>query len=195
MMGAQDQAGSGMGGMSARPGGWSRGAGGGEARRGPGLWAAILAFGLLVVMAAGSLKVLREREVGPADSVSGGSGSLLPELPERDSDDSIDAIAIMSGQRFDGGSGEFRTADAVAIMGHSVLDLRNARVRGEKAVIDVVAIMGHVEIIVPPDWEVVKGDMFSAGAVRNMTRSTGVENPKKVRIDGVVMMGRLDVRR
>jgi hypothetical protein len=184
MMGAQDQAGSVAGGMSARPGGSSQGAGGGEARRGPGLWAAVLAFGLLVVMTAGSLRALRGRGERPAS-----------EPFEQGADDSIDAIAIMGGQRFDGGTGEFRTADAVAIMGHSVLDLRKARVRGERAVIDVVAIMGHVEILVPPDWEVATGDMLSAGAVRNQARKSEAENPKQVRIDGAVLMGRLDVRR
>jgi len=199
MMGAQEQAGSGAGGMSARPGGWSRGTGGGEARRGPGLWAAVLAFGLLVVMTAGSLKILRERG-GPVEPTSVGPWSLVPGSLERgslkrDPDDSIDAVVVMGGRTFDGGTGEFRTADVVAIMGHSVLDLRNAQVRGEKAVIDVVAIMGHVEIIVPPDWEVVTGDMLSAGAVRNLARRTDAEVKKKVRIDGAVLMGRLDVRR
>ena len=176
MMGAQDQA------------------RGGETRRGPGLWAAILAFGLLVVMAAGSLRILRERG-GSAEPVSMGPWSVVQGSPERDADDSIDAVAIMSGVQFDGGSGEFREADAVAIMGHCVLDLRNTRVRGEKAVIDVVAIMGHVELIVPPDWEISTGDMFSAGAVRNLARKSEAENPKQVRIDGAVLMGRLDVRR
>jgi len=182
MMGAQDQA------------------RGGDARRGPGLWAAVLAFGLLIVMAAGSLKVLREREIGPVDPasaepVSVGPWSVAQGSLERDADGSIDAVAVMGGRTFDGGSGEFKEADAVAIMGHCVLDLRNARVRGGKAVIDVVAIMGHVEIIVPPDWEVTTGDMFSAGAVRNLARRSEAENPKKVRIDGAVLMGRLDVRR
>ena len=80
MMGAQDRAGSGMSGMPERPGGWSRGAGGGEARRGPGIWAAVLAFGLLVVMAVGSLKILREREVGPADPAPEGAGPA-PRMP------------------------------------------------------------------------------------------------------------------
>lgn len=176
MMGAQDQA------------------RGGETRRGPGLWAAVLAFGLLVVLAAGSLKALRDRS-GPADAASAGPGTRVTGLLEHDTDDCIDAVAIMSDRTFDGGAGEFTKVDAVAIMGHFVLDLRNARVRGEKAVIDVVAIMGHVELIVPPDWEITTGDMLSAGKVRNLARRSAAENPKKVRIDGVVLMGRLDVRR
>jgi hypothetical protein len=177
MMGAQDQA------------------RGGETRRGPGLWAAVLAFGLLVLMAVGSLKVLGERKVGPAEPASADPGSLVPGVLERDSDNSIDAVAVMGDRTFDGGSGEFKEADAVAIMGHCVLDLRNAQVQGDRAVIDVVAIMGHVEIIVPPDWEVTTGDMLSAGAVKNLARRTEAEIKKKVRIDGAVLMGQLDVRR
>jgi predicted membrane protein len=184
MMGAQEQAGSGSGGMSSRPGGWSHDDAGDGARRGPGLWAALLAFGLLVVMAAGSVKVLRER--GPRTTTG---------EADQSADGSIDATAIMGGREVDAGTREFRTVDAVAIMGHSTVDLRNARLSGERAVIDAVAIMGRVEIIVPPDWEVTKGDMLTAGSISNMARRSEAENPKQVRIDGVVLMGRLDVHR
>jgi len=195
MMDAQESTGSGTGGMSARPEGWpDEAGGGGDTHRGPGLWAAVLAFGLLIVMTLGSLKILRERG-GEAEPASTGLMSLLPGSQARGADDSIDAVVIMGGRRFDGGSGEFKEADAVAIMGHCVLDLRNTQVRDGKAVIDVVAIMGHVEVIVPPDWEVRTGDMFAAGAVKNLARHADMENPKQVRIDGAVMMGRLDVRR
>jgi len=194
MMSAQDQTGTGTSGMPGRPDGQLRGAGGGDAHRGPGLWAAVLAFGLLVVMTAGSVKVLRERG-GSADDGSSRPFGLVTVVPKHNADGNIEAVAVLGGQRFEGGTVEFRSADAVAIMGHCVLDLRNARVLGEKATIDVVAIMGHVEIIVPADWEIVTGDMFSAGAVRNLARRTQAENPTKVRIDGAVLMGRLDVRR
>jgi hypothetical protein len=68
-------------------------------------------------------------------------------------------------------------------------------VSGDRPVIQAVAIMGHVDILVPPDWEIVTGDMLTAGSMKNMARHAEVENPVRVRIDGVVMMGRLDVRR
>jgi hypothetical protein len=146
--------------------------------------AAILAFGILVAMTAGSLKILRERgeAAAPAGHVSVRGGS-------------IDAIAVMSGQSFNAGTAEFKEVDAVAIMGRTVLDLRHARVSGDRPVIQAVAIMGHVDILVPPDWEIVTGDMLTAGSMKNMARHAEVENPVRVRIDGVVMMGRLDVRR
>jgi predicted membrane protein len=175
MMGAQEMSGS---------GGWSQGDRGGEVRRGPGMWAALLAFGLLVVMTVGSVKVLRERAPATGES----------EIA-RHHDDSVDAVSIMGARRFDAGEGEFRTVDAVAIMGESTVDLRNARLSGERAVIDAVAIMGRVEILVPPDWEVTTGDLVAAGSVGNMARRSDVANPKKVKVDGFVFMGRLDVHR
>ena len=183
MMGTQGQMVSGSGGMSGQPGGWGQGTGE-QARRGPGLVAAVLAFGLLVLMAVGSVRVMRERQ-----------GSPIVETFENGRHGKVDAVAIMGGREFDVGSKEFRTADAVAIMGHCVLDLRNAQVQGDRAVIDAVAIMGSVEILVPPDWEVKTGDMISAGAVKVMTGKTVAEDPKQVRIDGAVLMGRLEVRR
>ena len=175
MMGAREMSGS---------GGWSQESGGGDVRRGPGLWAAILAFGLLVVMTAGSLKVMRGRGT-PQDT-----GEAV-----RSHKESIDAVSIMGSRRFEAGEDDFREVNAVALMGQSTVDLRNVRLSGERAKIDAVAIMGHVVIIVPPDWEVVSGTVVAAGSISNQARKSVVENPKRVAIDGFVLMGRLDVQR
>ena len=174
MMGAQEMSGS----------GGSQGDRSAEVHRGPGPWAAILAFGLLVLMTAGSLKVLRERGT-PQDT-----GETV-----RVHKESIDAVSIMGTRRFEAGEDELREVNAVALMGQTTVDLRNVRLSGERASIDAVAIMGHVVIIVPPDWEVAIGTVVAAGAVDNQARKSDVASPKRVKIDGFVLMGRMDVQR
>src|SRR5262245_27571536 len=183
MMDTHGRPGTGMGGMSAQHGGFMHETGSGTARRGPGMAAALLAFGVLVLMTAASVKLMKERRT-----------PLIENVRETHSA-TIETLAIMGPSTVVGRSEEFRGAEAIAIMGHTLLDLRRG-VRGDKPLtIEAVAIMGRVEIIVPPDWEIVSDDMITAAGARSVARHASVDNPRKVRLDGVVIMGRLDIHR
>lgn len=66
----------------------------------------------------------------------------------------LDAFAFMG--RYDQRvvTGAFRGGDAVAVMGHLLVDLREAEMEGDSAIIDVRVAMGQVELRVPEHWAV-----------------------------------------
>jgi predicted membrane protein len=51
-------------------------------------------------------------------------------------------------------SGDFKGADLVAVFGGGGLDLRNATMSADEAVVSVNAIFGGFEIRVPETWQV-----------------------------------------
>jgi hypothetical protein len=78
-----------------------------------------------------------------------------PALDGVRSNDRLGALALLSGIELSNASQAFAGGYATAIMGGCEIDLSQARVAGEEAVIDVFALWGGVEIKVPADWEVV----------------------------------------
>lgn len=158
-------------------------AGAGHEAHRPGYIAAILAFGVLVLIGAWSLSYMR------------GQRTPLIENSSETSDAAFEALAVMGEQRFVSRAEDFRSADAVGVMGHCVLDLRQAAMTGDHAEIDAVAVMGHVEILVPPDWIVVPDDVVTVGSFVNRARHSDAENPRTVKLTGAVFLGELQVRR
>ncbi len=66
----------------------------------------------------------------------------------------LDAFAFMGRHEQRVVTGAFRGGDAVAVMGRLVVDLREAEMEGDSAVIDVHVAMGRVELRVPEHWAV-----------------------------------------
>ncbi len=149
----------------------------------PGYGAAIVAFGLLVLMAAGSFQYMREHQ-----------GAVFENSTES-SNGKLEAVAVMGGKRVTSTAGEFRSADAVGVMGHCILDLRQATMQGDTASIDAVAVMGQVEILVPADWIVLPDDVLTVGSLVNRARHSDVANPRTVKLTGAVLMGEIQIRR
>ena len=180
MMSAQSQAGPGAyGGQEGRGG--VAGAGG-EAQR-PGYGAAIVAFGLLVLIGAWSLNYMHGHQT-----------PLFENLTESSSG-KIEALAVMGEKRFISHTEDFEEADAVGVMGHCIVDLRQAAIADGKAEIDAVAVMGQVIILVPPDWEVVPDDVVTVGSLENRARHSDAANPRTVKLTGAVLLGEILVRR
>jgi predicted membrane protein len=180
MMSVQSQAGPGTYGGEPGSGGAP---GGGAAAYRPGYGAAIAAFGLLVLMAAGSFKYMRGREEPVFENSSESSSGKL------------EAVAVMGEKRVTSRAGDFRTADAVGVMGHCILDLRQATMQGDTATIDAVAVMGQVEILVPADWIVLPDDVLTVGSLVNRARHSDAANPRTVNLTGAILMGEIQVRR
>jgi len=180
MMSVQSQAGPGA--YGGEPG--TGGAPGGDAAAyRPGYGAAIAEFGLLVLLAAGSFRYMREHQ-----------GTVFENSTETSSG-KLEAVAVMGAKRFTSLAGEFRSADAVGVMGHCILDLRQATMQGDTATIDAVAVMGQVEIFVPADWIVLPDDVLTVGTLVNRARHSDAPNPRTVKLTGAVMMGEIQIRR
>jgi predicted membrane protein len=94
-------------------------------------------------------------------------------------------------------TGDFKGADLVAIFGGGGLDLRNASMSADEAVVSVNAIFGGFEIRVPDTWLV---DVHVAGIFGGHEDKTHqpdprlVPNPKRLTIRGSTIFGGLGIK-
>jgi hypothetical protein len=94
-------------------------------------------------------------------------------------------------------SGDFKGADLVAIFGGGGLDLRNATMSADEAVVSVNAIFGGFEIRVPETWLV---DVHVAGIFGGHEDKTHqpdprlVPNPKRLTVRGSTIFGGLGIK-
>lgn len=94
-------------------------------------------------------------------------------------------------------SGEFKGADLLAIFGGGGLDLRNATMAADEAVVNVNAIFGGFEIRAPETWLV---DVHVAGIFGGHEDKTHqpdprlVPNPKRLIVRGATIFGGLGVK-
>ena len=94
-------------------------------------------------------------------------------------------------------SGEFKGADLVAIFGGGGLDLRNATMAADEAVVNVNAIFGGFEIRAPESWlvEVHVAGIF--GGHEDKTHQPDprlVPNPKRLIVRGATIFGGLGIK-
>lgn len=116
-----------------------------------------------------------------------------PAAAEGEANDTLSALAIMGGVERKNHSPAFRGGDMVAVMGGCQIDLRQARIDGDEAVLDVFALMGGHEILVPEGWSIVIKVVPVMGGVEDATRAPiGGSGPRLV-ITGLVVMGGVEV--
>jgi predicted membrane protein len=109
-----------------------------------------------------------------------------------DSSDYIQATAILGGFNRKCASQQFRGGDFTAIMGGGKIDLRDAQMETDQAVIDVFAVMGGMEIQVPMDWSVEQGFVPILGGYDDKTRKAPGKS-KRLLIHGTTIMGGISV--
>jgi hypothetical protein len=76
--------------------------------------------------------------------------------------------------------------------GNLLLDLREARIDGAGATIDVNVTMGNIEVVVPPGMQVVIDASSFMGAIEDKTEHYGSVGPV-IRIVGRVKLGNLEL--
>jgi predicted membrane protein len=82
----------------------------------------------------------------------------------------------------------------LAFWGGAKLDFREAILVEGETVVDVVAIMGGVEVLVPPDIDVVTEGSGVMGGFTHVSRSTGDAQVPRLRIKGLALMGGVEVK-
>ncbi|MFZ3215462.1 MAG: DUF5668 domain-containing protein [Candidatus Acidiferrales bacterium] len=152
---------------------------------GRGIWGlGLFAVGLLLILENLGLAHIRFEIVWPLIIIAGGvlmiwraMGPPIPGGPggqwwERlrssgsDSGSEFDHIAIFSGFKRRTTSKTFRGGKILTIFGGFQIDLRQAEIEGEYAMIEAIALMGGGEIKVPSTWSVsVEGIGFMGGYV------------------------------
>ncbi len=94
-------------------------------------------------------------------------------------------------------NGEFKGADMVAVFGGGGLDLRNATMPGEEALVTVNAVFGGFEIRVPETWLVTVMVTGIFGGHEDKTHAPDprlVPNPKKLLVRGSTVFGGFSIK-
>lgn len=121
-------------------------------------------------------------------------GPRIEVKPGEDPAEFVRSFAFMGGCEVRPVSRPFRGADLSAVMGGVKLDLCDARMEGDTAIIDVFAFWGGVEIFVPPDWTVTSKVTTLLGGFIDKRRPTSVIPTKTLIISGTVVMSGIEVK-
>jgi predicted membrane protein len=122
----------------------------------------------------------------------------LSEHPFRDvaadSDSYIKNMALMSGVKRIITSKEFRGGEISAMMGGCEIDLRDAEMKGNEAVIDVNIVMGGIELRVPMGWSVAVEATPIMGGVEDRSYPAKDGLTKKLILTGTIIMGGVEIK-
>ena len=140
-----------------------------------------LRFWPLLLVAVGAWIVVRSM------SAAGPSGVT-------DSSARLSALAVLGGVDRRVTAEGFQGADITAFMGGGKLDLREAKIAGPEAVVDILAVMGGFEIVAPETWHVIVDVVPLMGGYEDKTRHPADPSAPRLRLRGFVMMGGLEVR-
>jgi predicted membrane protein len=103
-------------------------------------------------------------------------------------------FAILSGSERRTFTQPLKDAEVTSIMSGVKLDLTNAVFEGDRATLNVTAIMGGVEIFAPSEWSIVSEVTPILGAYIDKRRPTTTLATKTLFINGLVVMGGVEVK-
>ncbi|MEZ5148128.1 MAG: DUF5668 domain-containing protein [Bacteroidales bacterium] len=116
------------------------------------------------------------------------SGSFKFEA--NDIHESFDEVNIFSGSEKKFSIESFKGGKITSIFGGSEIDLRNARITGDFAVIEVFYMFGGSTLTVPHDWVVINNVTAILGGFSDKRHNPPYETgAKKLIINGLVMFG------
>ena len=116
------------------------------------------------------------------------------------SDETASDESVLSLSAFLGGfekkvtSPDFKGGNITTVMGGAELDLRNATIKGEEAVLDLFVVMGGVELRVPEHWVVTMKGIPVMGGFSDETRPPANAKTKRLVIQGTVVMGGVEIK-
>jgi len=106
---------------------------------------------------------------------------------------SVSATAFLGSFEQRPNSQQFSGGEVTAFMGGGKLDLRDAEIEADEAVLDVFTLMGGIEIVVPDKWIVQNRVTAILGAVEDTTRPAR-EATKRLTLRGSTLLGSVEVR-
>jgi predicted membrane protein len=107
--------------------------------------------------------------------------------------DTINAVAVLSGVNRGSNSTSFKGGELTAFMGGCEVDLRHAAINGD-AVIDVFAMWGGIEIRVPESWTVIGKVTPLMGGFEDQTRAPQAAIAHRLTVRGMVIMGGVEIK-
>ncbi|MBC3919281.1 hypothetical protein H8L32_17460 [Undibacterium sp. CY18W] len=101
-------------------------------------------------------------------------------------------VAVMSGNKLQNSSQDFKGGEINAVMGGVELDLRQASIQSE-ATLNVFAMWGGIELKIPNDWTVISHGSPILGGFDDKTVPPML-NTKKLYIKGYAVMGGVEIK-
>ncbi len=122
------------------------------------------------------------------------TSTLSPQDSLNDSDSYIKNTALLSGVKRKITSKDFRGGELTTFMGGCEIDLREADMKGDEAVLDVFAFMGGIELRVPMSWSVSVKASPIMGGVEDGTYPSKEGTLKRLIITGNILMGGVEIK-
>lgn len=113
---------------------------------------------------------------------------------EASTDERVSHFGILCGLSPKVASQQFKGGELNAFMGGVELDLRDADLGEDEAVIVVFALMGGIGILVPRDWTVNSYVTPLMGGMEDKADRSESDPAKRLTIKGFVMMGGIEVK-
>lgn len=107
---------------------------------------------------------------------------------------SFSALALLGGVARKINSRQFKGGEATALLGGCKIDMRDAEIAGDEAVIDTLAFWGGIELIIPEGWSVVNRIVPIMGGAEDRTRPSTTAVPKRLVIRGIAIMGGIEIK-
>lgn len=120
------------------------------------------------------------------------SGALTLENTE-DADSYVNSFAFLGGISRKNNSKIFRGGELSAILGGVEVNLTEAEIGDDTAIINVFAFWGGIEINVPNNWKIAVDAYPILGGIEDSTKSSGEENAKTLIIRGYAIMGGVEI--
>ena len=108
--------------------------------------------------------------------------------------DYVQKSVTFSGAKIRVDSRHFKGGNLSAVMGGFELDLRDAEIDGEQAVLDVHVVMGGIDLLIPGNWQVVNELEPTAGGIEDKTSGVAVEPRKRFVLRGTAVLGGITLR-
>jgi Domain of unknown function (DUF5668)/Cell wall-active antibiotics response 4TMS YvqF len=120
----------------------------------------------------------------------------IPNIPSEAHEGTLNEYAIFGGVERKVRTDDFRGGHVSAMFGGVEIDLRQAGMRGDSAVIDVNAIFGGAVFKIPPTWIVVASVAAIFGGMSNKVVQPNADTPgvKRLYIKGAAVFGGVDVK-
>ncbi len=126
-------------------------------------------------------------------SISSKQSRTMTLEESEDSESFINSFAFMGGISRKNNSTTFRGGEFSAIMGGVEIDLSEAEISGDAAIINVFAFWGGIEITVPKNWKIEIDAYPILGGIEDDTRSSQEQNAKKLIVRGYAIMGGVEI--
>lgn len=108
--------------------------------------------------------------------------------------DYVRKSVTFSGAKIRVDSRKFKGGDLSAAMGGFELDLRDADIDGDEAVLLVHVVMGGIDLRIPESWRVVNELDPTLGGLEDKTSGVAVEPRKRIVLRGTAVLGGITIR-